>query len=234
MDQLPGRICPGLIGARSRCPRLSGRRVASGALAPRPHCSARSGGCPAIVRTCPGTSEFLGRAAGAILWPGRRVPTEARAGDRARAIASRPPAPESSSACRRGSRPGACATSRTAGRITVHPGQCGGRPRVRQTRTRTTDVLNHQATVLPSEKIPEERPDLKREDIVAAIRSTTRRVEHAVFAAGKPGWTPGSLRNPRIVSTGMTPSKRRLSLHRDGKAQGTTKSLKLPGMPARS
>ena len=73
--------------------------------------------------------------------------------------------------------------SSTADRITFNPGQCGGRPRIRQMRIRVTDVLDLLANGLSFEEILEELPDLEREDIVAAIQFATRRIDHAVVAA---------------------------------------------------
>lgn len=54
-------------------------------------------------------------------------------------------------------------------RITLNPGQCGGRPCIRGMRIRVTDVLGLLASGLSSEEILEEMPDLESEDIFACL-----------------------------------------------------------------
>ena len=55
-------------------------------------------------------------------------------------------------------------------RITLNPGQCGGRPCIRGMRIRVTDVLGLLASGLSSEEILEEMPDLEAEDIFACLQ----------------------------------------------------------------
>ena len=68
-------------------------------------------------------------------------------------------------------------------RITTNPAQCGGRPCIRAMRIRVSDVLDLLASGLSPEEVLEELPDLEREDIEAAIRYASQRVDHPVVAA---------------------------------------------------
>ncbi|UCH26814.1 MAG: DUF433 domain-containing protein [Trueperaceae bacterium] len=68
-------------------------------------------------------------------------------------------------------------------RITIDPTQCGGRPCIRGMRIRVTDVLDLLANGLSFEQVLEELPDLEREDIYAALRYASRRLDHPVLAA---------------------------------------------------
>jgi len=68
-------------------------------------------------------------------------------------------------------------------RITVDPGQCGGRPCIRGMRIRVSDVLDLLANGLSPEKIVAEMPDLEVEDVYAALRFASRRLDHPVVAA---------------------------------------------------
>lgn len=70
-----------------------------------------------------------------------------------------------------------------AERITVNPGQCGGRPCVRGLRIRVTDVLDLLASGLSLQQVIEELPDLEPEDISACLRFASRRLDHPVVAA---------------------------------------------------
>lgn len=70
-----------------------------------------------------------------------------------------------------------------AERITVNPRQCGGRPCIRGMRIRVTDVLDLMATGLSREQVLEELPDLEPEDIDAALRFASRRLDHPVVVA---------------------------------------------------
>ena len=67
-------------------------------------------------------------------------------------------------------------------RITHNPNQCGGRPCIRGMRIRVTDVLDLLAAGLAREQVIEELPDLEPEDIEAALRFASRRLDHAVLA----------------------------------------------------
>jgi uncharacterized protein (DUF433 family) len=68
-------------------------------------------------------------------------------------------------------------------RITVDPGQCGGRPCIRSMRIRVSDVLDLLANGLSPEGIVDEMPDLEVEDVYAALRFASRRLDHPVVAA---------------------------------------------------
>ena len=68
-------------------------------------------------------------------------------------------------------------------RITVDPKQCGGRPCIRGMRIRVSDVIDLLANGLTPEEILEELPDLEREDIQAALKFASRRLDHPVIAA---------------------------------------------------
>jgi len=68
-------------------------------------------------------------------------------------------------------------------RITVDPEQCGGRPCIRGMRIRVTDVLDLLAAGLSVAEILEEMPDLEREDIEAALRFASSRLDHPILAA---------------------------------------------------
>ena len=70
-----------------------------------------------------------------------------------------------------------------AERITVDAEQCGGRPCIRGMRIRVTDVLDLLAAGLSTEQVLEELPDLERDDIRAALKFASRRIDHSVVAA---------------------------------------------------
>ncbi|MGD2113701.1 MAG: DUF433 domain-containing protein [Acidobacteriota bacterium] len=68
-------------------------------------------------------------------------------------------------------------------RITVDPEQCGGRPCIRGLRIRFSDVVDLLANGLTPDEILDELPDLEREDIRAALKLASRRLDHPVVAA---------------------------------------------------
>ena len=68
-------------------------------------------------------------------------------------------------------------------RITVNPGQCGGRPCVRGMRIRVKDVLDMLAGGAKEEEILADFPDLQREDIRACIAYAARYLDHPVVVA---------------------------------------------------
>ena len=68
-------------------------------------------------------------------------------------------------------------------RITINPKQCGGRPCIRGMRIRVIDVLDLLAAGLSRKQILEELPDLEPEDVEAALRYASRRLDHPVLAA---------------------------------------------------
>ena len=68
-------------------------------------------------------------------------------------------------------------------RITINPDQCGGRPCIRGLRIRIIDILDLMAAGLSSDEIIEELPDLEKEDILAALKYASRKLNHPVNAA---------------------------------------------------
>jgi uncharacterized protein (DUF433 family) len=68
-------------------------------------------------------------------------------------------------------------------RITVDPEQCGGRPCIRGMRIRVIDVLDLLAVGLDAAQVLDELPDLEREDITAALKYASRRLDHPFLAA---------------------------------------------------
>ena len=68
-------------------------------------------------------------------------------------------------------------------RITTSPGQCSGRPCIRGMRIRVIDVLDLLAAGLSREEVLEELPDLEAEDVDAALRYASSRLDHPVMAA---------------------------------------------------
>ncbi len=68
-------------------------------------------------------------------------------------------------------------------RITINPKQCGGRPCIRGMRIRVIDVLDLLAAGLTQKEVLEELPDLEAEDVEAALRYASRRLDHPVLAA---------------------------------------------------
>lgn len=67
-------------------------------------------------------------------------------------------------------------------RITTNPKQCGGRPCIRGMRIRVIDVLDLLAAGLSREEILEEMPDLEADDVEAALRYASSRLDHPVLA----------------------------------------------------
>ncbi len=68
-------------------------------------------------------------------------------------------------------------------RITINPDQCGSRPCIRGLRIRVIDILDLMAAGLSSDEIVEELPDLEKEDILAALKYASRKLNHPVIAA---------------------------------------------------
>jgi uncharacterized protein (DUF433 family) len=68
-------------------------------------------------------------------------------------------------------------------RITINPEQCGGRPCIRGLRIRVIDILDLLAAALSHEEILDELPDLEKEDIQAALKYASRKLDHPVIAA---------------------------------------------------
>lgn len=68
-------------------------------------------------------------------------------------------------------------------RITIDPGQCGGRPFIRGMRIRVVDVLDLLANGLTSAQVLAELPDLEAEDIRACLQYASRKLNHPVLVA---------------------------------------------------
>jgi len=68
-------------------------------------------------------------------------------------------------------------------RITTNTEQCGGRPCIRGLRIRVIDILELLANGLSHTEILEELPDLEKEDIRAALKYASRKLDHPVIAA---------------------------------------------------
>jgi uncharacterized protein (DUF433 family) len=66
-------------------------------------------------------------------------------------------------------------------RITVDPGQCGGRPCLRGLRIRVRDVLDLLAAGADRAEILEDYPALEEGDITAALEYAARLSDHTVF-----------------------------------------------------
>ena len=65
-------------------------------------------------------------------------------------------------------------------RITIEPGKCGGRPCIRGTRMRVSDVLELLANGAAVEEVLADHPSLEREDVLAAIAYAAVQTSHAV------------------------------------------------------
>ena len=68
-------------------------------------------------------------------------------------------------------------------RITVEPGKCGGRPCIRGLRIRVTDILDMLAGGMTTEDILQDYPYLESEDIGAALRFASRKLDYPIIAA---------------------------------------------------
>ncbi len=68
-------------------------------------------------------------------------------------------------------------------RITSDPERCSGRPCIRDTRVRVSDVLDLFAAGLRSDEILDELPYLEKEDLKAALGYASRSVDHPVLAS---------------------------------------------------
>ena len=66
-------------------------------------------------------------------------------------------------------------------RITVDPGQCGGRPCLRGLRIRVRDVLDLLAANASREEILEDYPLLEARDIIAVLEYAARQSDHPVL-----------------------------------------------------
>jgi uncharacterized protein (DUF433 family) len=66
-------------------------------------------------------------------------------------------------------------------RITITPGQAGGRPCIRGLRVRVKDILDLLAAGSSREEILAEYPYLEAEDITAALEFAARQSDHPVL-----------------------------------------------------
>ena len=66
-------------------------------------------------------------------------------------------------------------------RITVNPGQCGGRPCIRGLRVRVKDVLDLLAEGATREEILADYPYLEPEDVTAAPEFAARQSDHPIL-----------------------------------------------------
>lgn len=66
-------------------------------------------------------------------------------------------------------------------RITVDPGQCGGRPCIRGLRIRVKDVLDQLAAGATRDEILADYPYLEAEDIAAVLEFAARQADHPVL-----------------------------------------------------
>ncbi len=71
--------------------------------------------------------------------------------------------------------------SQQLARITINPGQCGGRPCIRGMRIRVTDVLELLGAGASIDEILADYPYLEREDVLAAIEYAARQTDHTVL-----------------------------------------------------
>jgi len=69
-------------------------------------------------------------------------------------------------------------------RITVDPGQCGGRPCLRSLRIRVKDVLDLLASGASRDEILKDYPMLEAGDITAALEYAARQADHPVLRVG--------------------------------------------------
>jgi uncharacterized protein (DUF433 family) len=65
-------------------------------------------------------------------------------------------------------------------RITIEPGKCGGRPCIRGSRMRVSDLLELLANGATIEEIVGDYPSLERDDVLAAITYAAVQTSHAV------------------------------------------------------
>ena len=67
-------------------------------------------------------------------------------------------------------------------RITINPEQCGGRPCIRGTRLRVSDILDLLAAGASFDEIIEDYA-IEQDDILAAIQYAARQTDHVVLRA---------------------------------------------------
>src|SRR5207237_3916705 len=82
-----------------------------------------------------------------------------------------------------GIRAGSAATNQGLDRISIDPQICGGRPCIRGTRVRVSDILDMISHNVSPDEIVRDYPYLKREDVAAALAYAARAVDHRVVKA---------------------------------------------------
>lgn len=73
--------------------------------------------------------------------------------------------------------------AKLASRIVIDPEICGGRPRIRGTRMRISDILDLMAAGVPVPEILADYPHLTGQDIAAALDYAARALDHRVIRA---------------------------------------------------
>ena len=68
-------------------------------------------------------------------------------------------------------------------RITINPNQCGGRPCIRGTQIRVSDILLVMSAGPSQREILEAFPYLKADDIAACLQYAAWRLNHPTLAA---------------------------------------------------
>ena len=66
-------------------------------------------------------------------------------------------------------------------RITIDPNKCGGRPCIRGTRMRVSEVLELLANGASTEEVLADHPSLVRDDVLATFAYAAVPMSHAVF-----------------------------------------------------
>jgi Uncharacterized conserved protein len=79
--------------------------------------------------------------------------------------------------------PASFGDSRVDDRIVSDPGICGGRPRIRGTRMRVSDIVEMIAEGVSREEIIADFPYVRNDDITAALRYAARATHHPVLHA---------------------------------------------------
>lgn len=68
-------------------------------------------------------------------------------------------------------------------RITIEPGQCGGRPCIRGLRMRVSDILSLLGSGATHQEILEDYPFLEEADILAALDYAAIQSDHPILIA---------------------------------------------------
>jgi uncharacterized protein (DUF433 family) len=68
-------------------------------------------------------------------------------------------------------------------RISIDPGVCGGRPVIKGTRVRVTDLLELLAGGATAAELAEDVPSVSEDDVRAALAYAAAQADHAVVLA---------------------------------------------------